>query len=376
MAKITSYPFDNSINTGDTLVGTDASTRQTSQFSIGSIQNFIIENGDVITGTGTKDTIPIFTDSQGTVGDSIITYNSAGGAGNDFMEIGGTNVGNNGGAGFVSTAQFSGIDLFIQNISAFGSGNVSLLGGVIIGDQATDILQITSKVNDSTGTSSTAAGEVLVSNASGQLVWASVPGGAVVGSGTLNTIPLFTPDGTTLGDSQITQDAGANEVTIGSRLRVIDEAEFENEAIFEGAIDVRSTILDGTSLAGTNGQLLSSTGTGVSWVDDTVKYTSYVVKIEQTGTADPVLTEFENSTPFTFTATRTGVGTFDITPSSSFVDANKVYVQYGGSSTANPAVLLVKAVNTTEVRVESVNLATTSTADNFGPAYFELRIYP
>ena len=100
-----------------------------------------IANLPFIDGTGTANTVPIWSDSD-TLGNSIITYNSSGGAGNDFMSIGLTNVGNNGGVGFVSTSQISGIDLTIQNITGFGSGTVNLKGNTIIGDASTDTLTV------------------------------------------------------------------------------------------------------------------------------------------------------------------------------------------------------------------------------------------
>jgi hypothetical protein len=79
-----------------------------------------------------------------------------------------------GGGGFLNKFQSDEIQtssLLTDNITSEGTGNVILKGGVIIGDQSTDILQITSKVSDFTGNGSTTAGEILVSNAAGQLVW-------------------------------------------------------------------------------------------------------------------------------------------------------------------------------------------------------------
>jgi len=239
MAKITSYPFDNRISGDDTLLGTDTSTRQTSQFSISSIQSFIIENGDVIVGTGTKDTIPIFTDFQGTVGDSIITYNNTI---TPAITVGGR---------LVVTG-----DLIVNSRSTF-----------------TGYAKFNGPVRDATNSSGT-AGQVLSSTGTGTVEWASATGLGIGGSGTINTIPLFT-GATTLGDSQITQDALGQEVIVGTRLKVEniavfeDEVIFEDEVVFEGQLDVQDILLDGSGDAGAAGQLLSSTGTGTAWVDST-----------------------------------------------------------------------------------------------------------
>ena len=45
----------------------------------------------------------------------------------------------------------------------------------------------------------------------------------ITGSGTLNTIPLFTPSGVKLGDSIITQAAAGEGVTVTGRLEVTDD---------------------------------------------------------------------------------------------------------------------------------------------------------
>ena len=113
----------------------------TAQFVDGTGALQTIANLPFVDGTGTANTIPIWSDSD-TLGDSIITYNSSGGAGNDFMSIGLTNIGNNGGVAFVSTSQINGIDLTIQNITGFGTGTVNLKGNTIIGDANTDTLTI------------------------------------------------------------------------------------------------------------------------------------------------------------------------------------------------------------------------------------------
>ena len=126
---------------------------------------------------------------------------------------------------------------------------------------------------------------------------------AVTGSGTLNTIPLWTPNGQKIGDSIITQSALGQGVTVTGQLDVTadfnvsgstqlnsaltveevatfnDEVECNNNvtvqgifsadgnSIFEGQANFQSSVTDQTSSPGAAGQVLSSTGTNVEWVD-------------------------------------------------------------------------------------------------------------
>ena len=77
-------------------------------------------------------------------------------------------------------------------------------------------------------------------------------GGGIGGGGTLNFIPRFSPNGTTLDDSNISDDG----VTI----------ETNAPMIFNDAIDVLDVLRDVGGSAGTNNQLLTSaSGTGVEW---------------------------------------------------------------------------------------------------------------
>ena len=129
----------------------------------------------------------------------------------------------------------------------------------------------------------------------------------VTGSGTLNTIPLWTPDGTKLGDSNINQGASGN-ITVGVNLTVVDdlsvEGDFEvdntitvngggdsvfnstvtfnnnisiyGDTVFEGEANFQSSVTDQTSSSGTAGQVLSSTGNNVQWVDSSAATTKLI----------------------------------------------------------------------------------------------------
>ena len=99
----------------------------------------------------------------------------------------------------------------------------------------------------------------------------------ITGTGTLNTIPLWTPDGTKLGNSIITQNiSGVSEITIGGRLSVTGDLIVDGRADFTGLYArFGGQIQDSNNLGGTAGQVLSSTGTGVEWINSTDADTTY-----------------------------------------------------------------------------------------------------
>jgi len=131
----------------------------------------------------------------------------------------------------------------------------------------------------------------------------------ITGGGTFNTIPLWTPNGQIIDDSIITQSALGQGVNVAGQLDVAadfyvtgstqlngaltvdevatfnDEVEcnnnvtvqgifsadgnsvFEGQSVFQGEASFQSSVLDVGSNSGTAGQVLSSTGTNVQWVD-------------------------------------------------------------------------------------------------------------
>jgi hypothetical protein len=198
MARITTYALDSNISLNDKLVGTDADDNSiTKNYSIDTLGDGLISLKSIITGTGTLNTIPMFTPDGQKIGDSILFTKPNG------IEI---QVGVSGttqttlGAGYVSTGGIGADIVTATNINGGDLGNVILSGGVIIGNEATDILQISSSVSDYTGQTSTAAGQVLTSTAAGQLLWKdnfvlTSPGGTqykivVDDAGVLSTIAV------------------------------------------------------------------------------------------------------------------------------------------------------------------------------------------
>jgi len=121
---------------------------------------------------------------------------------------------------------------------------------------------------------------------------------AITGSGTINTIPMFTPTGVKIGDSIITQAVSGQGVTVTGQLSVTGSTELSNtltvggvttfnadvecnnnvtvqgvfaadgNSVFSGSLTIDEQLIDGTGSSGTAGQVLSSTVTGVEWISD------------------------------------------------------------------------------------------------------------
>ena len=92
--------------------------------------------------------------------------------------------------------------------------------------------------------------------------------GNITGGGTLNTIPLFTPNGEEIGDSIMTFTTGPDKITVGGRLVVTGDLVAQGRSDFTGLYArFGGEVRDGSNLSGTAGQVLSSTGTGVAPVN-------------------------------------------------------------------------------------------------------------
>jgi len=100
----------------------------------------------------------------------------------------------------------------------------------------------------------------------------------ITGTGTVNKFPIFTA-ATVVGDSIITQSALGQGITVGGSFEVTDDTtlqgslladslEVTNDSVFIGSARFNGTIKDTSGGVGTNGQVLTSTGTGVAWATD------------------------------------------------------------------------------------------------------------
>ncbi len=217
MAIIYSYPEKLSPSGGDFLVITDSeetdpNKNRTKSLKIDNLVNFAISSKNVITGGGTVNTIAMFTPTGNKIGDSNITQ---------AVSFGGlvtTSV-----AGDLTSTRFITGDIFcnnimVSNITAGQTGVVDMKGNVIIGDLGSDTLTVNS-------------------------------------SSTFNSGATFDQGLETDGDVIIGATGDSDEFTVN------------NGAIFTNSAKFTSTILDGSSGAGTTGQVLTSTGTGVEWDD-------------------------------------------------------------------------------------------------------------
>lgn len=224
MTKIKNYELDSTINDDDKVIGTDGlpgpNFGRTKNYSIGSLVTYIENQLDPVDGSGTLNTIPIWTPDGDTLGDSIMTYDT---------------------------------------------GTITVAGG----------LGITGALLDGTSASGTA--NQLLTSTGTQTSWQDfstlVPNN-ITGSGTLNTIAMFTPDGTAIGDSLITQNAAGtriditvNSTAISGNVGIVGNLDLTGVATFENDISVGEGLRDASDSYGAANQILTSTGTQTSWQD-------------------------------------------------------------------------------------------------------------
>jgi len=215
MAIAQQYPLKTPKNS-DLLLGTsipDPNTNddpKTSSFSVSSIGSFLITENNIITGSGTFETIPLWTPNGQKIGDSIITQSALGQ---------GVNV-----AGQLDVAS----DFYV-------TGSTQLNGALTVEEVAT--------FND----------EVECNN-------------------NVTVQGIFAADG----DSLFSGLATFN-----------DNNTFNGDTIFEGEANFQYSVTDQTGGPGTAGQVLSSTGTNVEWVDaaQTIEITVTDAQLRTIGTA-------------------------------------------------------------------------------------------
>ena len=194
-----------------------------------------IDNQNIFSGTGTANTMTKWTGAT-SLGDSTLTDDGVTlasstnilftGTTNDLGVVAGTN-------------QFYGLNYFYQNIRVDG------------------------EVRDAAGAAGT-AGQVLSSTGAGQVAWidASSAAGVIGGSGTLNTVPKWTPSGTELGNSRITDDG--TTITLDSNVVLGNGPTDTIKCI--GEINIKEDLVDSTGSSGLSGYVLKSTGSQVEWV--------------------------------------------------------------------------------------------------------------
>ena len=167
-------------------------------------------------------------------------------------------------------------------------------------------LQLLDKFLDTSGDAGT-SGQVLSSTATG-INWidgSAIPGGGgtVKGSGTLRTIPMWTPDGTTLGNSVLKQDVANQNIGIGitpetGMVTYVTQLRIGEQSALQGHTD--GVGADSFTCVTTN---LKFTSTGAKFINGTVAAPGFAMKYQQqtgdhtftcstaSGVADGAITE-------------------------------------------------------------------------------------
>lgn len=105
--------------------------------------------------------------------------------------------------------------------------------------------------------------------------WISVPDGTGIGgSGTVNTIPVFTSTGE-IGDSRLETSGQTSSATF--TFQTTGLTTFVGDVKVSGYLELAAGLKDKDGDLGTSGQLLSSTGTATNWINAPASYTSWAL---------------------------------------------------------------------------------------------------
>jgi len=111
--------------------------------------------------------------------------------------------------------------------------------------------------------------------------------GNITGGGTLNTVPLFAPNGEEIGDSIMTFTTGPDAITVGGRLNVTGDFAVTGRSTFTDYARFNGEVRDAANSSGTAGQVLTSTGGGaVAWATNASSDTTYDLTGAVTGGSD------------------------------------------------------------------------------------------
>ena len=109
----------------------------------------------------------------------------------------------------------------------------------------------------------------------------------ITGTGTLNTIAMFTPDSQKIGDSIMTFTTGPDAITVGGRLNVTGDFAVTGRSTFTDYARFNGEVRDAANSSGTAGQVLTSTGGGaVAWATNASSDTTYDLTGAVTGGSD------------------------------------------------------------------------------------------
>lgn len=254
MARIRTYGLDSNIDPADKIIGTDGTPGpgqgDTKNFSVSTLVSYIDNEIGAVDGSGTLNTIPMWTPDGDTLGDSIILKDPSVLSPDEGILLKGKfRIDTTGTATDIGViARFSNEIVFTKNLyleAGLKDGNFGI--------------GTANQVLTSTGTLT-----------SWQDFSAIVPDN-ITGSGTLNTVAMFTPDGTAIGDSSITQDVSGN-VVIGNNLTANGSVTLGDSSADTTTINstlvINSIVQDSNQTLGTDGQLLvSNAASELLWQD-------------------------------------------------------------------------------------------------------------
>ncbi len=337
-----------------------------------------IDNTSVLTGDGTAGVFAKWTDAT-TLNDSLMSQS-------------GTNILINGGLKVKDTVEATTTNSNLK-LKGNGTGGVEIMSADGLTDgkitlncsQNSHGVTIQSPAHGSGATytlilptSFGGAGDVLTSAGTNpsQLVWTTPTTGTVTGTGTTNTLPIWTNGGAgELGDSILDQLSAAGVFT-DTHLSVAGSGGLSTQNL-----EINKALYDGAASSGADGFVLTSATSGtdkvISWVDPTTIGDSYDLRtttvggnvelslvsgsatdnsaVIVTGAGGITVTETQGANP-TDPTTLTLTGTPGGVTSVGTADANLITIAGTGSGPYTGAV--TATANTAAVAIGSNNLAT------------------
>lgn len=104
-------------------------------------------------------------------------------------------------------------------------------------------------------------------------------------------------------------------------------------------------------------------------------YTSYVARLTQSGTNDPVALELKNNTNATYTWSRTGVGAYEVQTDINILDASDTLVFGNIGENVKPDYFRWRVGNVNVIEVTTYDKDGNPTDGIFESGSFEIRIY-
>lgn len=284
MARIRTYGLDSVIDPADKIIGTDGTVGpnqgDTKNFSVSALTSYISGEINAVDGSGTLNTIPMWTPDGDTLGNSIITTDTTLPVETDGIVVNGkfrvevpvgTNAFNvsNEVVSYVNARFDAGI---IDSNSSLGTAGQALLststatewGTFYLGyaQQASDVdikFGYNNGINNTTHAVRVYAGSGITLTENAPLGFEisadnQIPADNVTGTGTLNTVPLWTPDGQTIGDSIMVQ------TLIAASTYALDVGNSRITEVSLASDTVSATTVFATDLNGLNGGTVTLNG--------------------------------------------------------------------------------------------------------------------